>query len=87
MHDERDSFPAPWPDYILHMQQQSLRMSDIVNELLTLSKLELAENSFVESVIDIPELIQVCVSNATLLPEYKEHEIILAPVRSWKNSD
>jgi two-component system phosphate regulon sensor histidine kinase PhoR len=64
------------------MQEQAQRMSRLVEDLLTLSRLESSESSIVEEVVDVQALMHGIAADATALSNGR-HRIELKPVRAF----
>ncbi len=75
MSEDSQELPEHWAYSIEVMHQQSLRMNDIVNELLLLSKLETDNTTAAMNTINMSELINNCIDNAQLLSKEKTHQI------------
>ncbi|MDX2503475.1 MAG: phosphate regulon sensor histidine kinase PhoR [Gammaproteobacteria bacterium] len=69
--------PQHWARYIELMHQQSIRMNDIVSELLLLSKLEMNDSTLSEQLINMPVLLQNILQDAELLSRESAHQISL----------
>jgi len=75
MCEDINDIPQPWANSIELMYQQSLRMNDIINELLLLSKLEISATIASMEIINMPELIKESIHNAELLTGENTHKI------------
>jgi len=75
MCEDIDSFPAHWAKYIELMHQQSIRMNEIINDLLLLSQLEMNNNLSSEEIINMPQLLDSAIENAKLLNPQSDHQI------------
>jgi two-component system phosphate regulon sensor histidine kinase PhoR len=64
------------------MQEQAQRMSRLVEDLLTLSRLESSESSIVEEVVDVQALMHGIAAEATALSNGR-HRIELKPARAY----
>jgi two-component system phosphate regulon sensor histidine kinase PhoR len=64
------------------MQEQAQRMSRLVEDLLTLSRLESSESSIVEEVVDVQALMHGIAAEATALSSGR-HRIELKPARAY----
>ena len=64
------------------MQEQAQRMSRLVEDLLTLSRLESSESSLVEEVVDVQSLMHDVAAEATALSNGR-HRIELKPARAF----
>ncbi len=74
---ENDMLPFQQRPFAL-MQQQAERMNCIINDLLTLSRLELGQAPSAEKPVGVPELLRRIVDQAQLLAEQKgDHKITL----------
>ncbi len=60
------------------MRQQSERMSEMLNELLTLSRLETGEKAMQTVPVDVGSMLQDIVADATQLSQYDQHQIKLS---------
>jgi two-component system phosphate regulon sensor histidine kinase PhoR len=65
------------------MQEQARRMSRLVEDLLTLSRLESSEGSLVEEVVDVHALIQGVAAEATALSNGRHRIELLKAPRAW----
>jgi two-component system phosphate regulon sensor histidine kinase PhoR len=63
------------------MQEQAQRMSRLVEDLLTLSRLESSESSLAEEVVDVQALMRDVAAEATAL-SHGRHRIELQPARA-----
>lgn len=75
MHEDIHEMPPQWTRSIELMYQQNLRMNDIVDELLLLSKLETSHGITSEKLINMSELLKKSVHDATLLAQGPSHQI------------
>jgi two-component system phosphate regulon sensor histidine kinase PhoR len=64
------------------MQEQAQRMSRLVEDLLTLSRLESSESSLVEEVVDVPLLMREVADEARVLSGGR-HRVELKPARAF----
>jgi two-component system phosphate regulon sensor histidine kinase PhoR len=73
-----DKTPADqWQNALPAMRQQSERMSDMLHELLTLSRLETGEKALQVVPVDMGATLQEIIADATQLAQYDNHEIKL----------
>lgn len=75
MCEDINDFPEHWGYYIELMYQQSVRMNDIINDLLLLSKLEMNQSASSLELINMPELLHECISDAELLAQESGQKI------------
>ncbi len=66
-----------WRNALPAMRQQSGRMSDMLHELLTLSRLETGEKALQTTPVDIAYLLQDVIEDAKQLTEYDNHDLVL----------
>ena len=69
--------PPMLPRALGQMQSQSRRMSNIIEDLLILSKLETADSQMDLSPVDIKNLLSTVINDATLFSGERNHKIIL----------
>jgi len=77
MLDDRDSMPTRWVKPIEQMAQQSLRMENLIRDLLTLSQLETRSASKQQSTIQLSSLLQDIQRDAQQMFQSKEQEFTL----------
>ena len=65
-----------------HMSQQTERMQRLVDDLLTLSRLEDAQNKLAESVIDMHGLVQASINDAKVMSGGR-HEVSASLATAW----
>jgi two-component system phosphate regulon sensor histidine kinase PhoR len=70
-----DEALSAWRKPIVSMQQQSLRMTSLVDELLMLSRLETKTAPKLEQVVAVPEMLVGMVQDAEMLSGEKNHQI------------
>ena len=75
MCEDINEFPEHWGHYIELMYQQSLRMNDVINDLLLLSKLEMNKSASSNEMINMSELLQHCISDTKLLTQVSKQKI------------
>ena len=68
-----DSLPQTWRKPVRDMRDQAERMSALVRDLLTLSKLESSKSNSLEHVVDIPGMLAAAQRDALALPEHPRH--------------
>ena len=66
-----------WQNALPAMSQQAERMSDMLHELLTLSRLETGEKALQVVPVNVGNTLQEIVADATQLSQYDNHEIKL----------
>lgn len=69
--------PDQWHNALPVMRQQAERMSVMLHELLTLSRLETGEKSLLKTPIDVAYILQEILADAKQLAEYDGHELEL----------
>ena len=74
MCEDIEQFPDAWEKNIKLMYQQSLRMNDIVNDMLLLSKLEVNNSPAVMQKVNMPLLLRHAIEDAKLLSGCSAHE-------------
>lgn len=77
MLDDRDSMPARWVKPIEQMAQQSLRMENLIRDLLTLSQLETRSASKQQSDIQLSSLLRDIKGDAEQMFQRKEQTFTL----------
>lgn len=75
MADNEADLPEAWIKALRHMQAQAKRMTHIVNDLLTLSRLESTQQKKRDTIIDIPLLINEIRSDALIYGADKHQNI------------
>ena len=80
--DERQEDPAVRRHHLQLMQEQAHRMSRLVEDLLTLSRLESSESSVVEEVVDVQSLMNEVADEARVLSGGR-HRIEVGPARAF----
>jgi two-component system phosphate regulon sensor histidine kinase PhoR len=74
-----DNTPAEqWRNALPAMREQSERMSDMLHELLTLSRLETGEKSLQMLATDVGHILQEIIADAKQLTQFDRHEISLS---------
>lgn len=73
---QADTLPPRWKRMLQQMEEQSLRMSSLIRDLLMLSRLETVENNQAEPVLIRPLLEQI-VNDARSLSSDRKHDIEL----------
>ncbi len=73
--DSGANLSPPWRKALEQMQQQSKRMSLLINDLITLSKLETTESGYNHKPVKLEPLLQAIRSEATALSGDRGHEI------------
>ncbi len=68
---------AQWSMPVTQMQQQAERMQALVDDLLTLSRLELAERPHAVEPVPIPEMLEEIVAQAQALSNAQKHRLHL----------
>lgn len=66
-----------WQNALPAMRQQAERMSEMLHELLMLSRLETGEKALQVTSVDVGAILQEIVAEATQLSEYEHHQIEL----------
>jgi len=66
-----------WQNALPAMRQQAERMSEMLHELLALSRLETGEKALQVTATDVGSILQDIISDAMQLSQYNHHEIIL----------
>lgn len=74
---QADTLPPRWKRMLQQMEEQSLRMSSLIRDLLMLSRLETVENNQAEPIFIRPLLEQI-VKDARSLSGDKKHDIELS---------
>ena len=67
----------PWRVPVVHMDQQAQRMQALVDDLLTLSRLEMADRPQAEEPVAVAELLAVIVAEARILSGEHKHDLRL----------
>ena len=67
-----------WRTPVDHMGQQILRMQALVNDLLTLSRLEMADRPHPETAVSVADILEAIVTEASLLSGDHNHDFHLA---------
>ncbi len=75
--DSGADLSPPWQRALHQMQQQSKRMSLLINDLITLSKLETTESGYNHKPVKLEPLLQTIKSEAQALSGEKNQEITL----------
>ena len=75
--DNADSLPPRWRRPLMQMEQQSRRMEALVNDLLLLSKIENDGQNFVQTEVDIHQILHTICHDAKTLNTEKQHQITL----------
>lgn len=75
--DNLDNLPRPFQRGVQQMTEQSNRMEALVNDLLTLSKLETNPTETEKSLVDVPRLLHALVGDAVTLSGEKQQQIDL----------
>lgn len=65
-----------------HMSQQAERMQTLVDDLLTLSRLEDAQNKLAESVVDMHRLVQASINDAKVMSGGR-HKVSASLAAAW----
>lgn len=78
MQDPQDMDPAMWKKAHGLMVEQSHRMSTIVNQLLTLTKIESNTDSELEEEVNVPSMLELIRSEAEALSGESKHQICLS---------
>lgn len=73
--DHDEDIPPQWKKALNHMQAQAKRMTLIVNDLLTLSRLESSPNKSKEMVIDIHALLHEILGDALMYSADRQQNI------------
>jgi two-component system phosphate regulon sensor histidine kinase PhoR len=76
LHDTRGECPQ-WARSVELMQQQTMRMGVIVNDLLMLSRMELDDRATSREAVAVPEMLASIVEDARVLSAGREHPIAL----------
>jgi len=66
-----------WQSGLPVMRQQAERMDDMLNELLTLSRLETGEKALQVAPTDVGAILEEIAADAKQLTQYDEHDIVL----------
>ena len=69
--------PQSWHKMVSQMEQQTQRMTLLVNDLITLSKLETDENEPSTAPIPLADLIENVIADARTLSGRQQHELIV----------
>ncbi len=77
MFNADDSTQEQWQAALPAMKQQAERMSEMLQELLSLSRLETGEKELQNSSTDIAKLLEDVIQDAKQLKQYHEHDIQL----------
>ena len=73
-----DETPAEqWQNALPAMREQSERMSEMLNELLALSRLETGEKALQVAPTDVGMVLQGIIADAKQLSQYDNHDIVL----------
>jgi two-component system phosphate regulon sensor histidine kinase PhoR len=75
--DALEDFPEEWRSSIELMAKQTERMRNLVDDLLTLSKLETAAQVDRSTVLDIPQILEHLKETASVFSGEKHHKISL----------
>ncbi len=75
--DNADSLPPRWRRPLTQMEQQGRRMEALVNDLLLLSKIENDGQNFVQTDVDIHQILHTICHDAKTLNTEKQHQITL----------
>jgi two-component system phosphate regulon sensor histidine kinase PhoR len=68
MIDQSDRLPAPFARGLHRMEEQTLRMQTLIDDLLTLTRLESPSHQITRNPINVPELLRSIVEEALLIP-------------------
>jgi two-component system, OmpR family, phosphate regulon sensor histidine kinase PhoR len=68
MIDQADRLPAPFSRGLARMEEQTLRMQTLIDDLLTLTRLESPSHQIARNRIDVPDLLRAIVEEAFLIP-------------------
>ncbi|WP_317932119.1 phosphate regulon sensor histidine kinase PhoR [Halioxenophilus sp. WMMB6] len=77
MSDNSDTLPAVWKKALLQMEAQTKRMTLLIEDLLTLTKLETEDTDYKQTEVNIPELLAAIRVDAISLSGDKEHKVEL----------
>lgn len=77
MEDNAESLKPVWRKAVAQMQQQTHRMRMLIEDLLTLTKLETENNEHKQVSVNIPELLSIVCEDAQDLSGDKQHTIDL----------
>ncbi|GAB3110049.1 phosphate regulon sensor histidine kinase PhoR [Aestuariicella hydrocarbonica] len=69
--------PDSWQRALQQMEQQGLRMTSLINDLLALSKLETADRQLVDKPVDLKPLLERVCNDARAFSADKQHNIVL----------
>ena len=85
MDEPQQTPPAMLKKAVENMNAQSTRMANLVDQLLTLSRMETPSNDVFDHEVDMPALLEQLESEAKRLNEVKQHKIEfdVAPVRIY----
>lgn len=85
MDEPQQTPPAMLKKAVENMNAQSTRMANLVDQLLTLSRMETPSNDVFDHEVDMPALLEQLESEARRLNEAKQHKIEfdVAPVRVY----
>ncbi|MGM0630374.1 MAG: phosphate regulon sensor histidine kinase PhoR [Pseudomonadota bacterium] len=85
MDDPQQTPPAMLQKAVEHMNAQSTRMSNLVDQLLTLSRMETPSNDVFDHEVDMPSILKQLELEASRLNEEKKHhiEFQVAPIRIY----
>jgi two-component system, OmpR family, phosphate regulon sensor histidine kinase PhoR len=70
---EDESLPAAWHQPLAEMRTQSLRMAQLLNDLLELSRLESAPPCSLERAVDMVAVVQTARKEALAMPEHPKN--------------
>lgn len=88
MFSNDDSTHDQWVEALPAMQQQTERMSDMLQELLALSRLETGEKELRISPVNIALLLAEIVDDAKQLKQYDDHQLVVnIESEKWLNGD
>lgn len=73
-----EDLPAPWSKCLQQMEQQSQRMTGLINDLITLSNLETANRDTDSNHVQLAPLIAAVIADARTISGEREHKFILS---------
>ena len=75
--DHRDTLPKPTARALLRMEEQTLRMQHLIDDLLTLTRLESPTHIIARNLIDVPEMLRSVIEEVLLIPRSTRPELAL----------
>ena len=77
MIDQADQLPSPFSRGLHRMEEQTLRMQNLIDDLLTLTRLESPSHQIARNPINVPELLRSIVEEALLIPHESRPDLAL----------